>query len=352
MIKTLKKIRRRMMYYTKFELKFKKIHKSNKTCYICLESSLHNNMGDCALSFCRHKFLNSIGIKDEQIIEFTSPDRMRYWDYISKSIVKDDILLLRGGGFFGDLWLDGFEVILKFIEYFPENRIVLFPQSVHFSDSEEGRYWLKVAQELLSRRPNIYLFARDINSYNLFQEYFPNCFSSYTPDTVLSYKPKLNVERDEGKALICLRNDREKNIEENTGEKVKDIITKLGYQIIEQDTCIDTNLNNLKDAEKKLFDLWSTFASSGLVVTDRLHGMIFSTITSTPCLVFDNIDHKVRNEFEWIKHLDYVELIDDVSDLDVLSNRVTQSDCIDYPVEAMKSKYDSLSKLLLSFNND
>ena len=348
MIEFIKNMRRRVLYYLKYKYKLQKIRKSNKSCYICLESSLHNNLGDFALSYCRHQFLNSLGISDDQIVDFTTPDRMRYWNYMSSSIEKDDILILRGGGFFGDLWLDGFEVILKYIEEFPENKIILFPQSLYFSNTKEGDYWLQVTQDLLSNRPNVYLFARDYNSYLLFKEYFPKNFVSFTPDTVLSYKPNLNVSRNKKRAIICLRSDKEKKVNPDTFKIVKKAISELGYEIYEQDTCIGNNLHNLKDGKKQLFGLWSIFASSGLVITDRLHGMIFSAITSTPCIVFDNVDHKVKNEYQWIRHLKYVKMIDSLDDLSATLNQITQFDDTDYPVEDMLNKYNSLGELLLS----
>ena len=34
------------------------------------------------------------------------------------------------------------------------------------------------------------------------------------------------------------------------------------------------------------------FQSAELVITDRLHGMIFSVITGTPCIAFDNLMRK------------------------------------------------------------
>ena len=52
------------------------------------------------------------------------------------------------------------------------------------------------------------------------------------------------------------------------------------------------------------------FSSSKLVVTDRLHGMIFSAITNTPCICFDNKNGKVSAQYEWIRNNSYVKLVD------------------------------------------
>ena len=52
------------------------------------------------------------------------------------------------------------------------------------------------------------------------------------------------------------------------------------------------------------------FAKAEIVITDRLHGMIFATITGTPCIAFDNLSNKVSGVYEWIMDQSYVKCID------------------------------------------
>ena len=40
------------------------------------------------------------------------------------------------------------------------------------------------------------------------------------------------------------------------------------------------------------------FAGAQLVITDRLHGMVFCYLTNTPCIVFSNYNHKVLGTYE------------------------------------------------------
>ena len=47
-----------------------------------------------------------------------------------------------------------------------------------------------------------------------------------------------------------------------------------------------------------------------MVITDRLHGTIFSLITATPCICFDNSNHKVKNSYNsWFKKFPYIVYI-------------------------------------------
>ena len=48
--------------------------------------------------------------------------------------------------------------------------------------------------------------------------------------------------------------------------------------------------------------MWKNFSSSKIVITDRLHGLIFSKITSTPCIAIDNSNNKIRETYNaWLK---------------------------------------------------
>lgn len=54
------------------------------------------------------------------------------------------------------------------------------------------------------------------------------------------------------------------------------------------DTVLDTvDTIDYADREKHFMEMLDRIGSSKLVITDRLHAMIFSIITKTPCLVFE-----------------------------------------------------------------
>ena len=56
------------------------------------------------------------------------------------------------------------------------------------------------------------------------------------------------------------------------------------------------------------------FAGAEIVVTDRLHGMVFSAITGTPCIVFSNYNHKVKGTYQWIRYLPYIRYAESVEE--------------------------------------
>ena len=54
-----------------------------------------------------------------------------------------------------------------------------------------------------------------------------------------------------------------------------------------------------------------------MVITDRLHCMIFSAITSTPCIVIDNYTNKISGVYKWISNYNYLMLINGIQELDM-----------------------------------
>lgn len=342
----IKEIRRKLQFYFKFGYKIKKLHKRGKNVYVCAVSAVHGNMGDQALGYCRMKFLNGIGIPDEDIVEYTTRDKMRYWPQICKIHSKEDIIILRGGGYWGDLWLDGFEEILSYIKQFPNNNIIVFPQSVYFSDTDVGREQLQLSQKIIKKALKLTIFARDLNSKKLLLQYYPNTNIFVTPDTVLSYKPQIRKIDKRIDILLCLRNDKEKNDKLNIEKNVQEVLKGINLEIGKQDTNIDFNMKNFSEREEKLFEIWNRFAEARLIITDRLHGMIFATITGTPCIVFNNIDGKVYEQYKWIKDLGYVIYLENTDNLKLEIKKMLNLQSIDYPIEKIRKKFFDLERIL------
>ena len=82
------------------------------------------------------------------------------------------------------------------------------------------------------------------------------------------------------------------------------------------------------------------FAKSKVVVTDRLHGLIFSLMTNTPCIVISSYNQKLKEFTDMLKDNKYVVFLDkDVSKLDDSLKELLDVDCTNY-------KNDFSSKLM------
>ena len=92
--------------------------------------------------------------------------------------------------------------------------------------------------------------------------------------------------------IMLMRSDSEKTLDENIE---KQIINKLSskYKIAIDDTVVPDRISH-EDRLYNLNETWTKIKENKLVITDRLHGMIFAQITGTPCIVFDNYNNKIK----------------------------------------------------------
>jgi pyruvyl transferase EpsI len=120
-------------------------------------------------------------------------------------------------------------------------------------------------------------------------------------------------------------------------------------------TLTDTQLDHhvsIDDRALELKRMIDIIRNSELVITDRLHGMIFCAITSTPCIVMSNYNYKVSGVYEWIKDLKYVSFLelDDASSLDYIIRdmlELKREDC-KYDREGMLDKFLPLKEVLVN----
>ena len=88
------------------------------------------------------------------------------------------------------------------------------------------------------------------------------------------------------------------------------------------------------------------FKKSEIVITDRLHGMIFATITGTPCIALSNYNYKVKGTYEWIKHLEYIKFTEDINEIPNLINELKLLKGSKYDNSFIQEYYNSIYELI------
>lgn len=275
------------------------IESSKNYAFIFLAAD-YGNLGDVAITYAQTKFLKKNLGKDFEVIEIPISQSLEGLHFVKKNIKPGDIVTSVGGGNLGDLY-DQIEYIRQLaVRSFPRNKFISFPQTFDFSNTVKGNKALAIAKNVYNAHPNMFFVAREETSFKLMQEHFNKTTVLLTPDIVLS----LNIEQPKQQrkgAVICMRQDKEKNLSDKETKYIQETIKNRFESISFYDTHINRNNLSIKEREIELNKIWNTFKSAELVVTDRLHGMIFCYITNTPCLVFQNNNHKVRETYEWIK---------------------------------------------------
>lgn len=256
---------------------------SSKKHFWFLDAPEYGNIGDQAIAYATTVFLQN-NFPEFDLIEIQQAKTIKYLNWIKKNIKDGDVIILQGGGNFGNLYPPYEAVRRKIVQSFPENKIIIFPQSIFYSDDRKGRYELKIAQKIY-RKKNVTIFARDEISYTEFKKKFPQTSVKLCPDIVFYLYGRTTVNNQTGIG-VCFRNDSEKVVFTENQNKFIDDRKKEYQQINEIDTICKDNQITREKREQIVLSKIKEFAVNELVLTDRLHGMIFSFVSKTPCVYF------------------------------------------------------------------
>jgi len=266
----------------------------------------HGNMGDQAIWYATQKLLKNY-FPSANVVDVDMSDFETDIEGIAHLIQKQDILILQGGGNFGNYYMDDEMIRRSVISQFRNNRIIMFPQTVYFSEDAEGKEELERSVCIYNKNKNLVLIARDEESFKILKENFINEIYML-PDVVLSLNA-VDVKKKRKGALICLRSDKESVMNQQDVENVESFLKERFSEIKYTDTQMDDYCK--ENREQLLKQKIEEFQSAELVITDRLHGMIFSVITGTPCIAFDNFNAKVKNVYLYLKDNCNVKLVCD-----------------------------------------
>ncbi|MCF8055241.1 MAG: polysaccharide pyruvyl transferase family protein [Desulfocapsa sp.] len=168
-----------------------------------VDEPIHRNIGDHLIQWGAERFFNSHGMR---IIY-----RASTWDYRTSraqaAINPGDVIICQGGGHLGDLYPHHQRLREQVIRDFPENRIVVLPQSIYFQDPEAEQRAVAVSRS----HKDLHLCLRDQRSFDMASGW--GCTSiSLLPDMVHALWPLENksfpVADGEG-VLYLIRKDRE-----------------------------------------------------------------------------------------------------------------------------------------------
>ncbi|MDO4870523.1 MAG: polysaccharide pyruvyl transferase family protein [Candidatus Saccharibacteria bacterium] len=293
---------------------------------------IHNNLGDQAIAVAEIKFLKRNAQKAKVICLNLSGGVLfaHSLKKIKKYIQSNDIIFGHGGGNMGDQYPNEELARREIIKNFPNNKIIIFPQTMFFRDTVQAQKMLKQTIKQYSYHKDLTLIAREQKTYQLMKEYFKANEVLLTPDIVLSMT-NLSINEQRCGAMTCLRSDVEKTKNVND-RQIIDLLQKKFKKVNISDT-----MSNYKiiltnwDRIILLYRKWRQFSQAEIVVTDRLHGMVFAWLTKTPCVVFSNYNYKVSGTYEWIKQTKFIEFCEDIDQLKSKINKVvnTKQDLVD-----------------------
>lgn len=290
---------KRRIYYFSHVSDFKKHEKS----IFVIPVPEYGNLGDQAIAAAEIAFAKQY-YPEYKIVEISDSGVNSYIELFHKHLNAEDIIFLIGGGNFGTLYPVSEYIRRLIIKKCKKNKIVIFPQSWAYGTSLFDELQVKKSARIYRKHLYLTLLARDQYSFEKMNTYFPFNQIRLAPDVVLSWKcPYVNINRNtknEKIVLLCMRDDKEKMINNDFIAKIKNILSDMNVTFIEVNTeTYKTIMPHKRDSE--LSSIFSKFSNADYVITDRLHGMIFSCLSGVPCLAFDNTTKKVSGVHKWIK---------------------------------------------------
>ena len=314
--------------------------------FVLFGSPEYNNLGDHAIAFAILTFLRS-SFPNVEIIEIPESKILNDFGQVKDALFATDIICLVGGGNFGNEYMDQRTVRNLAMSYFETNPIIIFPQSIFYTKSIMGKIALKHDRKIIKKSKNTYVFTRDRLSFEYLKSNFKGCNALCTPDIVLSLADYIEFpEVTRKEVLFCIRND----VESRLSSEDKALLKKHFTTYREKDTCLPYEIS-ISQRSEEINNFLLELTKCKLVITDRLHGAIFCAITKTPCIIFNNYNHKIKGIAEWLKNCSYVFLCDSVSSFDKILSEIDTTES-ENSTPTWKSHFAPLKDVLSKLVND
>ena len=159
----------------------------------------HANVGDTAIWLGERKVLKALGVRCVYCTDVARYDRRTMAE-----VLRDGIVVIHGGGNFGDLWPYHQAFRERLIKDFPNNQIIQFPQSLHFDDLENA----KRVRAIVKGHDAFTLFVRDRRSQMLARDLL-DVDAILTPDAAFALGTLKRPRAPTTKYVYLRRTDKE-----------------------------------------------------------------------------------------------------------------------------------------------
>ena len=282
----------------------------DKSEHICIvDAPWYPNVGDSAILLGELSFLKR-NFPDAKLSFY---DSRGYSPSADVFIEEATILLIHGGGNFGDIWPEHQDLRMRMLQRFPHKTIIQMPQSIYFSDEVN----LKATAAAIKTQSSFTLFVRDLNSFQFARRVF-ECEVVLVPDMAFAMPP---ISRKPATVdyLCLLRTDKEVTFDHQVVRSILAASDK-SFEVCDWTTQsrhllaqLDTGLNKLtrrfpaitapfrsmamrlrqQSAAQRLLYGIELLSKGSIVVTDRLHAHVLCCLLEIPHIVFDSLGGKI-----------------------------------------------------------
>lgn len=267
--------------------------------YVYLDVPAYLNVGDWLIAAGAWQLLNELPYK------CLKKASVRVFDY---KLPAGCIILLQGGGNFGDLYPGANWFRNEVVKRFPNHKIVILPQTLYYED--ESR--IAADAEICATHRNLHICARDSRSYSLLKTYFASNHMYLLPDTAFGLYGTLKTynqkKHDSERSLLIQRNDKENGVawkvDANDVKDWAEILKEIHFTpfvstykaIFKMSKRFDSQMvRNMSDVflckcmyPVMLRRINRYFIRYDRIYTTRLHGLIFASMLHLPVEWHDN----------------------------------------------------------------
>lgn len=213
-------------------------------------------------------------------------------------IPDDHIIVLSGGGNFGDLYDAHQNVRESIVKNYPRHRVVILPQTIFYKEESN----IQKTAALFNQHKDLHLYVRDESSLQLATTYFQHCHVKLLPDMAHQLWPIEVKQTPTREELHFFRTDIEKNAEQTQSKSDGDYLDwPTLYNKYERKLIYYISKGLKKPAARAISQfIWMKysnylvnkavrcFSDYRMIHTSRLHGHILSCLMAKPNLLIDN----------------------------------------------------------------
>lgn len=289
--------------------------------YVLYGLPYHSNIGDTLIWEGELALLGNSGHKCKSVCGWN--------DYPGQKMHPGTCMLIHGGGYFGDIWRNAWELSLNEIALNLDRRIIILPNSIWYQDPK----FLESDRQLLAKAKQLTILVRDQQSYDIAIKYFDNDIR-LVPDSAFAVEPdslKRWVVSPDKECLYLKRIDKEatsSSVAIPPYAQVEDwpslsSITKPDrlvytvnsyYKRLKGVPGLSSFLKALNDSayhhiyRNQMISRGVHFISQyRTVYTTRLHGMILAALLGKQVFFVDNYYRKVSSYYQtWLSDVDNI----------------------------------------------
>ncbi len=295
----------------------------DKNDVVYLDYPLYYNIGDVLIFEGSISFFEKNGVTIKKYLNVLNIDIRR----LKKHITDRTTIVCQGGGNFGDLYEIHQNMRENIVKSFPDNRIIILPQTAFFSDIKQQ----EKSQKIFLAHNDIIMFARDNSTYDLFRKFSDKTF--LMPDMAHQLYKELSISDSIiNETLFFLRKDKEVNVSQNKlninidGNSLdwEDLITQQDKRIYKRIKKVIrwNRFLGIGVLDDFVFRMWHRhsfilvnkfalkFSSYEKILTSRLHGHILACLIDKNSNIIDNSYGKNKAYYHlWTKDTGMASLL-------------------------------------------